>query len=323
LDHFSSVFTRRDKRVLPPSEKQYKSKLPPLNITTPRIEKLLTSLKVAKAVGPDNIPNIILKTCAKQLTPGIRQIFQTSVDSGELPSDWVNANVTPVFKSGDVHLPENYRPVSLTSVLCKNLQDIICKHLLDHFERNNILTNLNHGFRSGFSCETQLLVTMNDLLSFYDEGIQTDVIILDFSKAFDTVPHDEILYKLECFGITGTIHTWLKTFLTKRFMQVVVDGEVSQKSTVDSGVPQGTVLGPLMFLCHINDLPLSVKSQVRLFADDCLLYRKIKTQKEFDILQNDLKELEKWADKWGMRFNAKKCYVMSIKNKTPHFYSPL
>ena len=103
-------------------------------------------------------------------------------------------------------------------------------------------------------------------------------------------------------------------------MRVVVDGESSNKVTVDSGVPQGTVLGPLLFLCHINDLPQSVKSQVRLFADDCLLYRKIETQLDHSILQKDLHELEIWASKWGMRFNAKKCYIMSINNKSSHFY---
>ena len=133
---------------------------------------------------------MILKNCAKQLAPGLSAIFQSSVNSGELPPDWVNANISPVFKKGDVHLAENYRPVSLTSVCCKLLEHIICKHLLNHLERNNILTNLNHGFRSGFSCETQLLVTLNDFLHYRDKGHQTDVVILDFSKAFDTVPHE-------------------------------------------------------------------------------------------------------------------------------------
>ena len=149
------------------------------------------------------------------------------MDSRKLPIDWTNANISPVFKKGDVHLAENYHPVSLTSVTCKLLEYIICKHLLTHLENNNILTNLNHGFRSGYSCETQLLVTLNDLLHFNDEGSQTDVIILDFSKAFDTVPHEKLLTKLESSVITGSIHHWLRTFLTKRYLQVVIDGESS------------------------------------------------------------------------------------------------
>ena len=145
--------------------------------------------------------------------------------------------------------------------------------------------------------------------------------ILDFSKAFHTVPHEELLCKLDSYGIKGPIHSWLTTLSTKRQMRVVVEGETSSEVPVESGVPQGTVLGPLLFLCNINDLPLSVTSHVRLFADDCLLYRTITSQQDHIALQNDLSELERWAEKWGMRFNAKKCYVMSVNCKSTHFYS--
>ena len=182
--------------------------------------------------------------------------------------------------------------------------------MLDHLEKHNVLTSLNHGFRSGYSCETQLAITIDDLLRSYDKGQQIDIAILDFSKAFDTVPHRKLLHKLDHYGIRGPLHRWLSSFLCKRQMRVVVGGEYSRCATVDSGVPQGTVLGPLLFLCHINDLPDCVKSQVRLFADDCLLYRTIKSQKDHLILQNDLSELDKWAKSWGMRFNAKKCYIL-------------
>ena len=321
VEQFRSVFSKQIKLNLPFLKKVNKEPLPTLHITIPGVEKLLSKIKTSKAVGPDNISNVLLKNCAKQLAPCITSIFQHLVDSGNLPDDWVNANVTPVYKKGDVHLAENYRPVSLTSVTCKLLEHIICKHILDHLEYNDILTHLNHGFRSGYSCETQLLVTMEDLLKNHNAGYQTDVIILDFSKAFDTVPHRELLHKLTSFGIEGPIHTWIKNFLTTRYMRVVVDGECSRKVTVDSGVPQGTVMGPLLFLCHINDLPQSVNSQVRLFADDCLLYRKISSQEDHHILQNDLIELEQWAKNWGMHFNAKKCHLLSINNRSSHFYT--
>ena len=193
--------------------------------------------------------------------------------------------------------------------------------MLDHLEKHNVLTSLNHGFRSGYSCETQLAITIDDLLRSYDKGQQIDIAILDFSKAFDTVPHRKLLHKLDHYGIRGPLHRWLSSFLCKRQMRVVVGGEYSRCATVDSGVPQGTVLGPLLFLCHINDLPDCVKSQVRLFADDCLLYRTIKSQKDHLILQNDLSELDKWAKSWGMRFNAKKCYILSVRNKSSYFYN--
>ena len=146
-------------------------------------------------------------------------MFQKSIDCGDQPEDWVSANISPVFKKGDVHLAENYRPVSLTSVSCKLLEHIICKHMLNHLEKNKILTNPNHGFRSGYSCETQLLVTLDELLHFNDKGLQTDIAILKFSKAFDTVPHEELLCELESYGITGSLHEWLRTFLSKRHMQ--------------------------------------------------------------------------------------------------------
>ena len=173
----------------------------------------------------------------------------------------------------------------------------------------------------GFSCETQLIITVDDRARNSDEGFQTDVAILDFSKAFDTVPHNKLLYKLETYGVRGNMHKWIYSFLCKRYMKVVVDGEHSDEAKVLSGVPQGTVLGPLLFLVHINDLPQSVTSNVRLFADDCLLYRKVKTPKDQEILQEDLKHLETWASNWGMKFNAKKCYILSVTNKGKHkFY---
>ena len=155
VEQFKSTFTiDSDDSNLPDTKKRAKRPIPPLVITTEGVEKLLLNIKVNKATGPDLIPNILLKTCARQLAPAMRSIFQLSIDTGKLPKDWLSANVSPVFKKGDVHLPENYRPVSLTCVSCKLLEHIICKHILDHLEKNKILTSLNHGFRSGYSCET-------------------------------------------------------------------------------------------------------------------------------------------------------------------------
>ena len=154
-----------------------------------------------------------------------------------------------------------------------------------------------------------------------DQGLQTYVIILDFSKAFDTVPHKELLHKLKHYGVNGTVYNWLTSFLTKRYMRVVVEGEHSKSVYVEYGVPQGTVLGPVLFLCHINDLSNSVTSNVKLVAEDCLLYRTIKSSEDHYKLQNYLISLEKLASKWGIRFNAKKCYTLSINKRSSHFYS--
>ncbi len=241
-----------------------------------------------------------------------------TLSTGELPEDWLKANISPIFKKGNRNLPENYRPVSLTCICCKIFEHIICKHIRNHLDKYNILSIFQHGFRYLHSCETQLLLTLHDLLFERDNNTQIDLAILDFSKAFDTVPHNHLLSKLRHYGINGSIHTWISTFLKCRTQCVVVDGVKSESVTVDSGVPQGTVLGPLLFLLHINDLPQSVTSTVRLFADDCLLYRPIHSTADQISLQTDLDRLHSWGITWGMRFNAKKCNIMTIsRSKSP------
>ena len=158
------------------------------------------------------------------------------------------------------------------------------------------------------SCETQLLITLTDFYKSINSHIQVDVGILDFSRAFDTVPHERLMGKLASCGIHGPINDWIRAFLTGRTMSVVVDGEGSDTARVLSGVPQGTVLGPLLFLIYINDMPsqVSTGTYIRLFADDCLVYREIHTIQQQEILQHELLQLQKWADCWGMRFNPNK-----------------
>ena len=324
LRQFSSVFTRDD--TTQPLPKTKESKFPSIldiNIDENGVLLLIKRMDVNKAVGPDGIPNKFLKACAEEIAPVLTDIFQLSLDTGQLPNDWKTANVTPLFKKGDKHIPQNYRPVSLTSICCKFLEHIVCKHIILHLERYKILTELQHGFRSGHSCESQLIITLNDLVEAYNNKDQVDITILDFSKAFDTVPHRKLLHKLNNYGIDGNLNRWIGQFLNNRTQRVMVDGEFSSFGDVLSGVPQGTVLGPLLFLCHINDLPLHVKSQIRLFADDCLLYRTIKNEQDQIQIQKDLESLETWASTWGMRFNASKCYVMSIhrhQNPLTKFY---
>ena len=169
---------------------------------------------------------------------------------------------------------------------------------------------VQHGFRGGHSCESQLLVTLQDVMCWRDRKVQVDVAVLDFAKAFDTVPHESLLGKIDHYGVSGNLNTWIRAFLTSRTQRVMVDGELSESVSVDSGVPQGTVLGLLLFLLHINDLPQNVSSTVRLFADDCLIYRPIKNQQDPIALQQDLCSLDNWASIWGMRFNVKKCNIL-------------
>jgi hypothetical protein len=161
-------------------------------------------------------------------------------------------------------------------------------------------------------------------MSYFDKKITVDVAILDLSKAFDTVPHDKLLHTISHYGVNGDLHSWICNFLTSRHQRVVVNGEHSDNIYVASGVPQGTVLDPLLFLLFINDLPSVVKSQVRLFADDCLIYRPIMDSRDQYLLDQDLAALSQWADTWGMKYNPQKCFIMTIannKNPPQHFYS--
>ena len=217
-------------------------------------------------------------------------------------------------------MASNYHPISLTSLCCKTLEHIICKHMLNHLENNKIISPLQHGFCNGHSYESQLILTMHDIMQNFDSKHQTDLVILDFNKAFDTVPHKKLLFKLSKYGITGNINKWIQSLLVLRKQPVIVEAESSKPCSVDSGVPQGIALGPLLFLCHINDLPQRVISKVRLFANDCLLYRLMHSPRYQLLLQQDLAALETRAEDWGMRFNVSKCYQMSI-HRSKHPYS--
>ena len=183
---------------------------------------------------------------------------------------------------------------------------------MNHFDSHSILSDKQHGFRSKHSCESQLIMTVNDLALSLDNRSQTDMIIMDFSKAFDSVPHNRLLLKLNHFGIQNNLLVWISNFLKHREQRVVVGGEHSAWTDVTSGVPQGTVLGPLLFLAYINDLPSNISSNVRLFADDCVIYRQIVNDHDHISLQEDLNTLEKWQRDWQMKFNTKKCFTMKI-----------
>ena len=176
---------------------------------------------------------------------------------------------------------------------------------MDHVDAHKMLQHYQHGFRQNHSTESQLIITVEELSRALDDHHQIDLLILDFSKAFDTVPHQRLLSKIDHYGIRGNTRNWIRTWLTARTQRVVVDGEASDTIHVESGVPQGTVLGPLMFLLYINDIGDNINSSIKLFADDCLLFRKIKTSEDTKVLQKDLSQLCNWTEKWQMLFNAK------------------
>jgi len=213
---FSSVFTREnttDITVLPGAS--YPS-MSDIVIDPHGVEKLLTNVKSSKASGPNVIPCRVLKETAREIAPILADIFNCSLSTGILPRDWKSAKVALVFKKENTNLAENCWPISLTCVCCKILEHIVCHSIRDHLDNNAILSAFQHGFRSGFSCDSQLLSTVHDLMSGFDRNKQVDVAVLEFSKAFDVVPHRRLLGKLHHCGVDGLTLAWIESFLSSR-----------------------------------------------------------------------------------------------------------
>ena len=281
------------------------------------IQKMLENLNPHKATGPDDICPMFLKTLASSIASILMIVYKKSYNTGKLPDDWKSANVIPVFKKGNTSLAANYRPISLTCVSCKIMKHIITSNVMRHASTHNILYHLQHGFRDKRSCETQLLEFQNDIVANMNNGKQTDVIVMDFAEAFDKVGHRRLMEKMKYYGVGGKTNKWIDDFLAGRSQRVVLDGEKSYNVDVLSGVPQGSVLGPCLFLFYINDMPegLHQETTVRLFADDTIAYLAVTNYQDAENLQEDLTKLEKWEQTWQMKFHPDKCQVITITRK--------
>ena len=296
--------------------------MPDISITTTGTENLLKNLNPNKASGPDEISPKLLKELHHEIAPILTKLFKSSLHSGIVPDDWKSALVAPVYKKGPKCKPSNYRPISLTCIASKLMEHILVSNIMTHFDSNDILSPFQHGFRSKHSCETQLISFTQEIFDNLEDGKQTDLIIMDFSKAFDKVDHNLLIDKLFNLGVNLKAVSWIKSFLQNRNQSVVVEGKQSPSVPVMSGVPQGSVLGPCLFLAYINDLPDSLKSRARLFADDTIVYLTINSPSDPEILQADLHELEKWESSWSMEFNPDKCEVLRITKKKDHIIFP-
>jgi len=192
-------------------------------------------------------------------------------------------------------------------VVCKQLERFIAGYLRQVWDKNDWLYEGQLGFRPGYSCESQVLTVCQNIVDSLDEGVGIDVIIIDFSKAFDLVPHDWLLTKLEALGVDSRVVIWVWKFLVGRTQKVRVGGQLSKEVTETSGVLQGSILGPLLFLVYVNDIWRNINSCIRLFVDDCIIYRKITNKNDIEKLQKDLDILGEWAVENGMKINPGKC----------------
>ena len=246
---------------------------------------------------------------ARELSLPLAILFNQSVEEGRLPSEWLSSVVIPIYKKGARCDPLNYRPVSLTSVVCKVLERLIVKPINAHLSENLLIDVNQFGFRSGHSTLDQLLLTYNDVSLLSDAGKTVDLVFFDFMKAFDKVIHNIVLEKLACIGADPDLICWIKTFLVDRNMQVKISGVASGTVPVSSGVPQGSVLGPLLFLIYVNHVVAHLNTKYMIFADDVKLYlaheNELSTSQQ--ALQTDIDTLVATSSSWGLHMNASKC----------------
>ena len=320
---FSSVFSKMSAPLSAPSElfpdDVHSTKETSINDIVFSIEdviKAILQLSLSSAPGPDGFSCVLLKNCVYSLSNPLYQIYRRCLDDGKVPKSFKRSCITPIFKSGNKGHAVNYRPVGLTSQLSKIFEKIVRGQMLDFFEKNNVLNNTQHGFRKGRSCLSQLIEHFEKIIDYLDQGYNIDVVYLDFCKAFDKLDFNVLLTKLKNYGVGGKLGRWLYSFLIGREQYVMVNGFVSVVCDVLSGVPQGSVLGPLLFLVMINDIDENVKGAfLSSFADDTRIGMAIKGSEDVSNLQLDLDEIYKWADDNNMKLNSSKFELLHYGNK--------
>ena len=285
-------------------------------VTCDEVESVLKALPIGKATGPDGINNCILRELAHELSPPLCSLFNQSLILGIVPDIWKEAHVCPIPKGGDRTAVSNYRPISLLSNINKVLERIVFKHLYNHFLENDILTPLQSGFIPGDSTVNQLLFLYNAFCKALDAGKEVRVIFCDISKAFDRVWHAGLIHKLRAAGISGNLLDWFTNYLFKRRQRVVLPGVESLWTFIKAGVPQGSILGPLLFLLFINDIVNEIHANIQLFADDTSLYLIVEhPDVTAQLLNIDLETIAKWAKLWLVTFNPSKSESLLISRK--------
>ena len=277
-----------------------------LTIEIEKINLLVQNINPNKATGSDGISGQMLLLCGVSVSLPLQIIFRNILSTSIYPDIWKLANVTPIFKKGDKQLIKNYRPISLLPICGKILEKLIFNHLYSYLNTNNLIAKNQSGFRPGDSTTNQLLYLIDEIHQAFDctESLEVRAVFLDISKAVDKVWHEGLLFKLKQNGISGGLLNLFQNYLNNRKQRVVLNGSFSEFSSIESGVPQGSILGPLLFLIYINDLETNIKSNIKFFADDTMLFSIVKDpNKSATDLNHDLDVINKWAHQWKFEFN--------------------
>jgi hypothetical protein len=286
------------------------------NIFTPSlVSGIIRKLNARSAGGPDGIPPSFLKKACASLSHPLAFLFQIFLNEGFVPTIWRKAYITSIFKKGDSTLPSNYRPISLTCCICKIMESIIKDQLVAYLHSKGLISKHQHAFIKKHSTVTNLLECTHDWAVSLHGGVDVDVVYVDFSRAFDSIVHSKLIYKLTKYGISGCLLMWINAFLTDRHQCVIIEHCFSEWSPVISGVPQGSVLGPILFIMYIDDIfEVFLGSAVthQLFADDLKLFSTVKTSANAASLQSTLDRLQQWCTNWQLNINTKKCFVLHL-----------
>ena len=300
-----------------------------IDISPKKVASIIASLDPSKATGPDSIPVIVFQKCSPELSPILSKLYKKCVLESCFPSCWKLASVIPAYKnSGERSDPRNYRPISLLPVISKVFECLISSPLVQHLDSNNLFSDSQYGFRAGRSTADILTVISENVYRALNECGEGRAIALDISKAFDRVWHSGLIHKLKAYGVSGQVLSIIRSFLSSRLIRVVLDGQSSVDYTINSGVPQGSILGPILFLIFINDLPDNILSDLAIYADDTTIYSCVpKTDDRFDKIESaaelevDLRTVTEWGEKWLVSFNASKTKLLSI-NRYHNPYLP-
>ncbi len=320
---FSSVFTSDDGALPHVPRSTAEASLTNFVITVESVRKVLCKLELKYGNDPDGIPSAVLRLLSYELAKPLTIMFRESLATGQLPETWKLADIMPIFKKGPGNVPGNYRPVSITSSVCRVFERVLMEHLMFHLLSQKLISDQQFGFLKRRSTELQLLSCIEQWTKSLDEGLLTDIIYIDFAKAFDTVCHVKLVHKLEhAYGIGGSILAWIKSFLHGRQQRVKVGMAYSEYKPVMSGVPQGSVIGPVLFILYVNDIVECISPEVslKMFADDIKLYMCYKYAYERVILQSNLHYLGKWSTSNQLVIQCCKCAVMYLGNSEPESY---